>query len=278
MQTLLNEQREWIAHKEQEMENAATEAGGGSMAPMVANQRAAELTKIRVYELLEYTTKDTLGDYSDSSHRQDAQMQLLVDHASLWRNEPEYADELWKYAVTDLDLDDKHEIIVANYGGTGCYTYSRIFEVNDTFDGLVEISNGFVEGDSQPDIIQEHVTAYWKSQYFYYVFTDDLKNGAGEHHKIESAVSLQETKLVTTPIVFRDSIYDIEKEVLMVTVRDANGKELSEDAYESEVQKYFEGYEKHECTIGWQDMRELSDNPEVMKEQLKESAEKFLME
>ena len=98
------------------------------------------------------------------------------------------------------------------------------------------------------------------------------------YHKIESSVSLQETKFVTTPIVFKDSIYDIEKEVLVVTVRDANGKELPEEAYESEVQKYFKGYEKHECTIGWQDMRELSDNPEVMKEQLKESAEKFLME
>lgn len=271
MQTLLNEQREWIAHKEQEMENAAMEAGGGSMAPMVANQRAAELTKIRVYELLKYIT--SIDFYS-----QDAQIQLLIDNISLWKNEPEYANELWKCAVTDLDFDAKKEIIVANCGGTGCYTYSRIFEVNDIFDGLVEITNGFVEGDSQPDIIQEHVTAYWKSPYFYYVFTDNLKNGAGEHHKIESSVSLQETKFVTTPIVFKDSIYDIEKEVLVVTVKDADGKELPEDAYESEVQKYFDGYEKHECTIGWQDMRELSDNSEIMKEQLKESAEKFLIE
>ena len=51
---LLQEQREWIATKEAEVKEAGAEFEGGSMQPMVMNQKAAELTKIRVYELLEY--------------------------------------------------------------------------------------------------------------------------------------------------------------------------------------------------------------------------------
>lgn len=54
MENVLKEQREWIAYKEQEVEKAAAEVGGGSMAALVANQKAAELTQARVYELLEY--------------------------------------------------------------------------------------------------------------------------------------------------------------------------------------------------------------------------------
>ena len=50
---LLTEQRAWIATKEAEVKEAGAEFEGGSMQPMVMNQRAAELTKIRVYELLE---------------------------------------------------------------------------------------------------------------------------------------------------------------------------------------------------------------------------------
>lgn len=51
---LLEEQRAWIAEKEAEVKQAGEEVGGGSLAPLVANQRAAKLTRERVYELASY--------------------------------------------------------------------------------------------------------------------------------------------------------------------------------------------------------------------------------
>lgn len=54
---LLAEQREWIATKEAEVKTAGAEFEGGSMQPMAMNMKAAELTKERVYELLEYFEK-----------------------------------------------------------------------------------------------------------------------------------------------------------------------------------------------------------------------------
>lgn len=53
MQQLTTEQREWIQKKEQAATAAGAEVEGGSMQPMVVSLKAAELTKERVYELLE---------------------------------------------------------------------------------------------------------------------------------------------------------------------------------------------------------------------------------
>lgn len=52
--SLLEEQRTWITEKEAEVKLAGEEVGGGSMAPLVADQRAAKLTRARVYELASY--------------------------------------------------------------------------------------------------------------------------------------------------------------------------------------------------------------------------------
>ena len=54
MEDLLKEQRAWITDKEAEVKQAGAAVSGGSMAPLVSNQRAAEITKERVYELAAY--------------------------------------------------------------------------------------------------------------------------------------------------------------------------------------------------------------------------------
>ncbi len=54
MEQLLAEQRQWIVWKEEEIERAGADYEGGSMQPMVMHLKAAELTKVRIYELMEY--------------------------------------------------------------------------------------------------------------------------------------------------------------------------------------------------------------------------------
>ena len=54
MNELLKEQREWIDEKESAVKEAGDEYAGGSMAPLASNQKAAEMTKERVYELVPY--------------------------------------------------------------------------------------------------------------------------------------------------------------------------------------------------------------------------------
>lgn len=54
MKTLTQEELAWIDKKEAEAAEAGAEYEGGSIYSMIVNQRAAELTKIRAYELVEY--------------------------------------------------------------------------------------------------------------------------------------------------------------------------------------------------------------------------------
>ena len=54
MEVLRTEERNWIAHKDEQVKAAGQEYEGGSMRPMVESMKAVELTKERVYELAEY--------------------------------------------------------------------------------------------------------------------------------------------------------------------------------------------------------------------------------
>lgn len=54
MESLHQEQQAWIAEKEAEVKQAGEAFAGGSMVPLAANQKAAELTRTRVYELASY--------------------------------------------------------------------------------------------------------------------------------------------------------------------------------------------------------------------------------
>ena len=198
-----------------------------------------------------------------------AQMSIISDNVNLWKVKLDYADDLWKYAITDLDLDNKYEIIVSQCGGTGAYTYSRIYEINDTLDGLVEVSMDFKEGDSQPDIIRNSVAVYLRDNCYFYIFTDSMKEGAAEYYEYVSAVSLQGESWVVDPIVYKEMIIE------NVVVKDKSGNILPEEAYETEVTKYFAGCEKYKCNIQWKDVKELSDSTMKMRQQLNESAEQF---
>ena len=53
MASLTIKERDWVNAKEQAVKEAGAEFEGGSMQPMVMNQKGAEMTKERVYELME---------------------------------------------------------------------------------------------------------------------------------------------------------------------------------------------------------------------------------
>lgn len=54
MSKLKEEERSWIKEKDSKVEAAGKEASGGSMQTMLENDKAAELTRARVYELVKY--------------------------------------------------------------------------------------------------------------------------------------------------------------------------------------------------------------------------------
>lgn len=83
------------------------------------------------------SVKEEYWDYLDSlnGHRSvDEQLQVIAENRSRWCPDLEYAGELCQYAVADLDRNGRYEVIVSDMAGTGLYTYSRFFEINDSYD------------------------------------------------------------------------------------------------------------------------------------------------
>ena len=91
----------------------------------------------------------------------DDQLAVIARTRNQWVNDPDYADEMYQFAIADLDHDGRLELIVSNCGGTGIYTYSRFYRVEEN-GTLKELKTSFVEGDSQPDLIADELTVYRK--------------------------------------------------------------------------------------------------------------------
>ena len=62
------------------------------------------------------------------------QIELLADSVELWAGTMNSEGIDYFFTVTDMDRNGRLELIVSSRQGTGLYTYSDYFEVNDTFD------------------------------------------------------------------------------------------------------------------------------------------------
>ncbi|MBQ7841524.1 MAG: hypothetical protein IJ390_13720, partial [Lachnospiraceae bacterium] len=202
------------------------------------------------------------------------QMVVIAENKEMWVENPDYANDLYQYAVADLDHNGRYEIIVANHGGTGRYTYSRFFEINEHYDGLTECETDFVEGDSQPDLISTELTTYMDDNGgFHYVVYDILRNGAAEYYENYRELVLKEGKITLIPIAYRTTIYG--EETQSIICKDSDGNAISEEDFVNAAKTYFAGYQETVTKLGWQDVNDLETEPEKIVAQLQESAEVY---
>ena len=183
----------------------------------------------------------------DEEYDVDSQLAIIAKNKDMWLPDLEYADEL--------------------------YTYSRFFEVNESFDALAECETDFPEGDSQPDLLlEETLNTYIDSDdVFHYAVYDVLKNGAAEYYENYRALKLKDGKITTVPIAYKTTLYDPQN----VTCTDANGNEISEEEFAEAPDRYFAGCQKTVTTLGWQDVKELDTEIEKIKEQIRISEKIF---
>jgi len=199
------------------------------------------------------------------------QLQIIAENQKLWAGNPDFACDIYKYAVTDLDRNGRYEIMISNHGGTGLYTYTKFYEINETYDGLIECETNFREGDSQPDIIlDEKLKTYTDDNgVIHYVVYDILKNGAAEYYENYSELTLTDNKITVNPIAYRTTLYNTQT----VTCTDAFGNTISEEDFENTPDTFFDGYMETLTYLGWQDAAELVKNSEELLAKLKASVE-----
>lgn len=205
------------------------------------------------------------------------QLYIMAENKEMWTEELEFANDVYQYAVADLDRNGRYEVIVSNMGGTGHYTYSRFFEVNEEYNGLIECTTDFVEYDSQPDIISSKLETYIDDKgEFHYAVYDLLKNGAAEYYENVRELMLRDGEIITNYIANKSTIY--EDGTPVITCEDSTGNNLTEQEYEEAAGNYFAGYQKITTSMGWQDVSELETEVKAIAAQLDMSLNTFLYE
>jgi hypothetical protein len=185
----------------------------------------------------------------------DKQLQLIANQASVWIGDTESVAEPFFYAVTDLDQNGRLEIIQSSCQGTGLYTYTNLWEVDANGTELIPCQLSIAEGDSQPDIIADPEIVYYDEtgDCYFYIFRDEIRNGAAEHYQSQIALSLQDGVVTTTLLSQMSTIYTSGGANVVITYMDADGNTIDEDIYNMTVENTFAGLTAMETTIGWTD-------------------------
>ena len=187
------------------------------------------------------------------------QLVTIWDARETWRVLEE--TDGWCYAVTDLDGNGRLEILSSETHGTGNFTTLRAWEVSEDGMSLNPIAAPAEDGAGGPVLTsgfysdenpsKEDVETYTDgSGITYYVQTDINKDGYAHYYETKLAVFLKDGKLDSQIIATKQTDYD-ENGGETVTCQNGAGETISEDDYETAVQRHFEGLPQKNATFGW---------------------------
>ena len=196
------------------------------------------------------------------------QIEILAQDRTQWAVDVDYADEKYCFTLADLDNDGKVELIVSNFGGTGFYTYSHFYKIDD--DGkMKELETTFTEGDSQPDIIGqisgEAVTAYSYISYDgkghnNYIVYDTLKDTPDSYIYRVSSLTISDDVVTEKELATQWVTYEGEDYSAHTISKDYNEVDLTDEEYDNYPAMYYEALNagKHTVHFEWKDISELS--------------------
>lgn len=193
------------------------------------------------------------------------QINVIFNNKNLWYKDTEF--DKYSYAVTDLDKNGRLEIISSICQGTGFYTYTEIYEVNENVEGLNLCKSDMAEYDfSQADIIKNKWKVFYDkaNNQYHYVFEDMTKNGMAEYYENKRDFCLSNGKITEKYLARRNTIGQD------VTCTDANDNIINEEQYNNFENEFFTNYENMMVNIEW-----LSNYTEIGLEDLEKSYNGF---
>ena len=226
------------------------------------------------------------GDTKNSGEKEqtetinvEKQIDVIMNNIDTWNlstDEDIYAP--YGYAITDLDQNGRLEIIASSCQGTGIYTYSNYYEVNEGLNGLNKIERNVEEGSSEADIMIPTVKVFIDkaANEYHYIFDDLVKVGAAEYYENKQDIVLKNGKLYEKAIAYRNTIYTDSNP--NITLKDANNNEITAEDYEIIENKLFSNLELKLANIEWVSTTDVdfsSVSGDELKNKLIESYEKF---
>lgn len=205
---------------------------------------------------------EAMDNEADDEVDYSAQIQIIADNADVWKNTSEY--EMYSYTVTDLDGNGRLELIASYMAGTGMYTFSDYYEVNEALDGISLCTYDVMEGDSQPDIMLDEATRYSDASTGtnYYIIDDVLRNGMSESYVLKDVVVLKDGVVTVDNLGVCANIGDEDGNVVS-TYQDANGNEITEEEY-GELENIYKEYKKETVKFNWVTLEDGSEITDIL--------------
>lgn len=143
------------------------------------------------------------------------QLKTIAGYAEKWRKMESQDDpfESMNYAVTDLDQNGRLEIIASSgQQGSGRFTYTDYFQVNQAGDGLKKLKTSSMAGS---DIVKNISTAYFDPDIreYHYITSDFASAGAAVgYYTAVTSLTLRGNKIVDEPLGYKDVVVKNGKE------------------------------------------------------------------
>ena len=178
------------------------------------------------------------------------QRTLIERSRNVWEPDLEY--ETWFSAVTDLDANGRLEILLASLQGSGLYTWVDVWEVNENYTGLTLCEDNTGEGEALPDIIKDTLTYYRDpaTGRQTYVCLDYMRDGAAHYWTGLDSFCLENGRIDVKTLATKDEVYN-EQGTSTIRYSDANGTEISEDAWNNAERNAFSGQEPGTLSLSW---------------------------
>ena len=182
------------------------------------------------------------------------QKHILEANRSLWAfDEGDYAPD-WYYTFTDLDHNGLLEVISASTQGTGIFTYAHFYEVLPDGSGVKNLyhANVEIEGpDDWPEIIRDSLPCWYDSaaDRYYYVCANDVRDGAAHSMSQLAALCLKDGVAEWEYLASVDIQWTEAGE--QKTYMDGAGNPISEQDFNSAVERRFAGMEQSELKLEW---------------------------
>lgn len=212
---------------------------------------------------------------------EEQQIKRFAQNRAVWAQDVEFADEIHCFTVASMGYDGKLTLIVSNQGGTGFYTYSSFYQIDEKGE-LKKLKTSFEEGSSEPDLISEIMTVYGsfstKGNRNYFIVYDQLKDSPDSYLYRASSLYVEDGFVQEIPLASQRVLYAGEDYSAHITSYDCNGNELTEEEYDNFPATYYEGMglTKKSAAFKWIDIKDIKGmDDEEVEEALRQAYKNF---
>lgn len=192
----------------------------------------------------------------------DSQLNLIAKNTDIWKPLDIRPGDHYNFAVTDLDNNSRLEVITTVCRGTGQYSESMYYEVDDTFSTLTKwqhITDDYKE-NLQADIISTKAKCYINpdTNERFFTFGDHRKNGGAYTCHYDMCLTYKNNTVTEEMLAFWEISAATTDEAgnyeITENLRTRNGDILTKEDLQDFADNLFEGFEKYDVSILWQDL------------------------